>query len=103
VPNPDPANATAFASDSLQTWQIAPTTGKLTFQANYPAGGITPRQFSINAKGDLAAVGLQNSGRFVVIQRDVKTGAFGKIVASVEGLGGVTTVIWDEGSRVMPF
>ncbi|EHK98630.1 putative 6-phosphogluconolactonase [Glarea lozoyensis 74030] len=92
------ANTTALASDAIQTWAIDAATGKLTFQGSYPAGGVTPRQFSINAKGDMAAVGLQTTGRLVILKRDIASGAFGAVLASVEGLGGVTTSIWDEGN-----
>ncbi|EPE32514.1 Nitrous oxide reductase, N-terminal [Glarea lozoyensis ATCC 20868] len=98
TPNPDSANTTALASDAIQTWAIDAATGKLTFQGSYPAGGVTPRQFSINAKGDMAAVGLQTTGRLVILKRDIASGAFGAVLASVEGLGGVTTSIWDEGN-----
>lgn len=32
----------------------------------------------------------------MIIERDVKTGTFGKIVASKEGMGAVTMVIFEE-------
>lgn len=32
----------------------------------------------------------------MIIERDVKTGIFGKIIASKEGLGAVTSVIFEE-------
>jgi 6-phosphogluconolactonase (cycloisomerase 2 family) len=73
------------------------TSGELEFQQTVAAGGIGPRQFSINSSGTLVAVGLQGSGKVVILERDVETGSYGKFVANVEGLGEVTSVIWDEG------
>ena len=61
-----------------------------------PAGGRFPRQFSVNRDGTLVAVGLQFDGRVVIIERDVKDGTFGKVVAEVGVLGQVTAVIWDD-------
>ncbi|KAG9231935.1 putative 6-phosphogluconolactonase [Amylocarpus encephaloides] len=96
TPNPNPLNTTAIPSDTLQTWIPDPNTGKLTFVESAAAGGRFPRQFSLNKKGDLAAVGLQQSSRFVILPRDIATGKFGEPLASVENLGEVTAVIWDE-------
>ena len=45
------------------------------------------------------AVGLQKSGKVVVIGRDVRTGEMGGVVAEWGGLGNVTCVVWDEGGR----
>jgi len=81
----------------LQQWTVNSTSGELQFQENVAAGGLGPRQFSINNIGSLVAVGLQGSGRVVVMKRDVETGMFGGVLANVEGLGEVTSVIWDEG------
>lgn len=101
IPNPDPKNATAIASDSLASFIVPANsaTGKdLGFQRLSPAGGSYPRHFSVNKKGDLVAVGLQNSGRVVIYERCVKTGMVrDKPVADIEGLGAVTNVVWDEG------
>jgi 6-phosphogluconolactonase (cycloisomerase 2 family) len=66
-----------------------------------PSGGSFPRQFSINNKGDLVAVGLQMDGRVVVIQRNVDDGTLGDFVASVDVAGQVTSVIWDESVEKM--
>lgn len=66
------------------------------FKQLAPAGGRFPRQFSVNKKGDLVAVGLQLDGRVVVLQRHVRSGRLGEFVASVEVYGEVTSVIWDE-------
>ena len=51
----------------------------------------------MNRSGNLAAVGLQGSGRVVIIERDVKDGTFGAFVAEIDTPGlEVTSVIWDE-------
>jgi hypothetical protein len=50
----------------------------------------------VNKDGTLAAVGLQESARLVIIERDVKDGTFGKFVAEVDVPGQVTSAIWDE-------
>lgn len=83
------------SSDTLATYSLAPN-GEFTFLQRSPAHGSFPRSFTLNAKGDLAAVGLQKSGRVVVIKRNVKTGLLGSLVAGVGGLGNVTSVVWDE-------
>jgi len=89
-----------IASDSLATWAITSSkdagAGVLDFQGLSPAGGSYPRQFAINKAGDLIAIGLQMTERVVVFERDVDSGMFGREVGSVEGLGGVTCVVWDE-------
>lgn len=56
---------------------------------------MNPRQFSVNKAGDLAAVGLQDDGRVVIIERR-KDGSFGDILTSVLLAGSPTSVIWDE-------
>ncbi|KAF4547983.1 Lactonase-like protein 1 [Elsinoe fawcettii] len=97
LPNFDPTNSTRIASDSLASWSIDAATGSLSFVGLAAAGGRVPRQFSLNAEGTLAAVGLQSDGTVVIVERDVETGVLGIIVASIDlGAEGVNTVIWDE-------
>jgi 6-phosphogluconolactonase (cycloisomerase 2 family) len=96
IPNFDPSNHTNIPSDTLQVWKIDPETGKLTFEQLAPAGGSFPRQFSVNKKGTLAAVGLQSDSRVVIVERNVEDGKFGKFVAEIEIPGEITSVIWDE-------
>jgi hypothetical protein len=43
----------------------------------------------------MASVGL-SGGQVVIIQRDVETGELGDFLGAVQGLGTVTSVIWDE-------
>ncbi|KAK3349210.1 Lactonase, 7-bladed beta-propeller-domain-containing protein [Lasiosphaeria hispida] len=82
IPNFDTANSTWIASDPLLTFAVSPKTGSLSFVQAAPAGGINPRGFSLNKAGTLVVSALQDDNRVVVIERDVKTGLLGKIVAS---------------------
>lgn len=82
TPNFDAANATALPSDPLISFAIDEKTGGLTHVQTAPAGGRNPRGFSLNKAGTLLASALQDDNRVVVIERDVKTGKLGKIVAS---------------------
>ncbi|KAL8756855.1 MAG: hypothetical protein Q9184_004369 [Pyrenodesmia sp. 2 TL-2023] len=100
-PNPDPKNQTKIASDTLASFTLpkaSDSSKALMYRGLSPAGGLFPRHFSINKKGDLVAVGLQNSGRVVIYERCLQTGKIGDtVVADIEGLGAVTSVVWDEG------
>ncbi len=80
-PNFDAANKTALPSDPLVSFAIDGKTGNLTYLQTSPAGGRNPRGFSLNKAGTLVASALQDDNRVVVIERDVKTGLLGKIVA----------------------
>lgn len=97
IANPDRTNSTQEKSDTLATFSIG-ANGAVTFKALSPAGGSFPRSFSEVAKhghNTLVAVGLQNSGRVVIYERDGKTGALGKTpLADFEEMGGVTSVAW---------
>ncbi|KAL8812229.1 MAG: hypothetical protein Q9223_007343 [Gallowayella weberi] len=98
VKNPDPANSTAIASDSMATFSLpANKNGSFEFSQLTPAGGLYPRHFSLNRRGNLMAVGLQLSGRVVIYHRCTKTGAIDQNpIAGFEGLGGVSSLVWDE-------
>ena len=97
ISNPDPKNTTNVPSDTLATFDIAGGDGKMRFCELSPAGGSFPRQFSINKRQDLVAVGLQNSGLVAIFSRDLRTGTIGnKILASVEIEGEVTSVVWGD-------
>lgn len=61
-----------------------------------PAGGMQPRHFSLNKAGNLVAVGLQQDGRVVIINRDVATGQLQDFAASADVEGQVTCAIFDE-------
>lgn len=96
IPNFDPDNSTAVASDPLINFAIDPQTGHLDLVQEAPCGGLFPRQFSINKAGTLVAVGLQSDGRVVIIERDVETGELGNFVAHASIEGEVTAVIFNE-------
>jgi len=93
--------ASDIPSDSMSVWALTAghsdvDVGDLSFMGLFPAGGSYPRQFSINKAGNLVAVGLQESGRVVILETDVNTGGFVGEVGVVDGLGEVTCVVWDE-------
>lgn len=95
IANPDPKNATQIPSDTFAEFSIAPKSGEVQFGELTPAGGAFPRSFSESKEGGLVAVGLQNSGRVAIYERCKMTGKMGKdVLASFEGLGGVTNVVW---------
>ncbi|KAI4157019.1 MAG: hypothetical protein L6R39_000835 [Caloplaca ligustica] len=102
IDNPDSKNATKIDADTLASFSVSKSTeeGKppgVMFNDLTPAGGSYPRHFSLNQKGDLVAVGLQNSGRVVIYDRDTESGRLGdKVLADIEGLGQVSSVVWDE-------
>jgi len=78
------ANGTTVPSDPLITFSIDPNTGLLTHVQTTSAGGVFPRHFSFNKDGSLVVSALQNDGRVVVFQRDVKTGKISNKVAEVD-------------------
>ena len=106
VKNPDPANSTTIISDSLATFELPKSSRRnatgieeqqIKSLALTPAGGLFPRHFALNARGDKIAVGLQRSGRVVVYERCTDTGVIGKDpVAGFEGLGEVSSIVWDD-------
>ncbi|KAL8707504.1 MAG: hypothetical protein Q9220_007494 [cf. Caloplaca sp. 1 TL-2023] len=110
ITNPDPSNATTIASDTLSLFSqgasrddntaVAGGGGgeQVSFNGLVPAGGSYPRHFSLDRGGGKVAVGLQHSGRVVVYERCVESGRVGEggVLADYEGLGYVTSVIWDE-------
>ncbi|KAI9833341.1 MAG: hypothetical protein M1819_003736 [Sarea resinae] len=87
--------STVERSDSLAQYRIRPD-GTLDFLGLHAAGGSFPRQFSINKDGSLIAVALQRSSRVVVLDRNVKTGEIGDLVAEAHVHGEVTCVIWND-------
>jgi 6-phosphogluconolactonase (cycloisomerase 2 family) len=95
LPNPDIHNATDVSSDSISTFSLS-TEGKLGFVQAWPTYGLFPRHFSLNAAGDLLAVGNQNSANVVVLERDVATGLIGEVLAEAEVEGMVTSVVFGQ-------
>lgn len=80
----------------MLNYSIDQTNGNLKLVQTAPAGGINPRQFSINKAGTQLAVGLQGDGRVVIINRDVATGQLKDFAASANVAGEVTAAIFDE-------
>lgn len=96
IANPDPKNVTKVPSDTLATFDVAPD-GKVRFCDLSPAGGSFPRQFEVNGREDLVAVGLQNSGLVAIYAREKETGKLGtEMLASVRIEGAVTSVVWSD-------
>ena len=85
----------SIMSDTLSTFSLN-ATGTFDFVGLFPAGGRYPRQFSLNRRGNLAAVGLQYSSKVVIISRNVTTGNFLEQVAELDLEGQITSVVWDE-------
>lgn len=96
LPNLYANNSTNIPSDSLATYAIQ-RNGSLSFTQLWPAGGSFARSIDINAKGDMIAVGLQNDGRVVVLDRNVSTGLLGGPLAAYETptTGQVSSVKWN--------
>lgn len=59
--------------DSIATWAVAGD-GALTFLRHVPAGGKTPRNFTLDPSGAWLLVANQDSDTVVVMRRDVETG-----------------------------
>ncbi|KAG6008842.1 hypothetical protein E4U54_008644 [Claviceps lovelessii] len=97
IPNFDPKNGTRIVSDSLINFSLDGKTGKLTRLQHVASGGRFPRHFSINREGTLLAVGLQNDGRVVLINRDVHTGRLGSFAAYADLAGQITSAVFDAG------
>ncbi|KAE8163572.1 Lactonase, 7-bladed beta-propeller-domain-containing protein [Aspergillus tamarii] len=89
-------------NDSLVT--LKPGQKTVTDDDLFSSGGKTPRSFVINKKGDLVAVGNQDSSTVVIIKRDPHTGKLLNEVASLlvgeapaEGTwGGLSSIVWYE-------
>lgn len=89
------ADGSTIKSDSLSTFKIN-NDGTLAWTQLAAAYGTFPRHFSINAAGDLVAVGLQHSDSVAILKRSVDTGKIGDAVAQLSIKGDVTCVVWDE-------
>uniref|UniRef100_A0A8H7TVL7 6-phosphogluconolactonase n=1 Tax=Bionectria ochroleuca TaxID=29856 RepID=A0A8H7TVL7_BIOOC len=96
IPNFDTSNSTQIVSDTLINFSVNHKTGALKPIQAVPAGGKNPRQFSFNRDASAVAVGLQGDGRVVIIERSKSSGRLGRFVASAEGGGEVSAVIFNE-------
>lgn len=99
-------NDQSFGSrtDSMAGYSIDPATGRLTWLEASSAYSYFPRTFSINAAGDMVAIGGQTSANVAVVRRDVATGKLGPLIASirvgnqgtVNSEDGLSAVVWNE-------
>lgn len=98
ITDPASKSSTKIPSDTLATFTIDPNgQGGFKFDGLSPAGGLYPRDFAINREGNLVAVGLQNSGKVAIFERNKETGKVNDtILVECDGLGGVTSVRWLE-------
>ncbi|KAK4080306.1 hypothetical protein Trihar35433_1411 [Trichoderma harzianum] len=93
IPDFDNPSVT-IPSDPLINFKIDAATGQLTVLQVVPAGGQFPRQFSINKEGNLLAVGLQDDGRVVFVDRCPETGLLGGFVAYADIAGQITSAVF---------
>ena len=96
IANFDPQNSTKVPSDPLFSYLIDHETGKISLTGSYPAGGMIPRQFTMNRAGTLVGVGLQDDGRVAIIGRDPLTGELGDIIAHADVADRITSVFFHE-------
>jgi 6-phosphogluconolactonase (cycloisomerase 2 family) len=90
--------------DSIATYTIDPSTGKLAWVEAANARAYYPRTFQINKAGDMVAVGGQTSASVVILKRDAATGKLGDQLASIvlPPVGrageedGLSAVVWVE-------
>lgn len=84
-------------SDSILSYRIDQNTGALSLASESPAGGGTPRQFSLNRTGDRLAVVQQKNGWVSIFNRNPETAEIGDLLAFKEGFGemGPVCILWD--------
>jgi len=92
--------STIYASgptDLISTLKIH-ADGTLSLLQLAPSGGWLPRQFSLNKKGDMIAIGHQGNRSVVIWERDLESGLIktDSPVAQVTLTGSVVATIWDE-------
>ncbi|KAF2674554.1 hypothetical protein BT63DRAFT_419841 [Microthyrium microscopicum] len=80
-------------SDTIVTFALNGT-GVLTSGQTWPSGGVAPRAFALNRKGDIMAVGTKAG--LVLLERNVSTGKLGQIMADLDFDDQVTGVVWDD-------
>jgi len=96
-------NDTSFPeSDSLATFRVKDD-GSLDFVQLAAAGGLFPRAFQVNLKGDRVLVAAQTDSKITVLDRNPQTGIIGNVLAelaintTVDGVAaGLPAAIWNE-------
>jgi 6-phosphogluconolactonase len=61
-------------TNNISIYEVHPSTGKLKFLGVQDAGGVMPRNFSIDPSGRFLLVANQKSANVVVFKRDAHTG-----------------------------
>lgn len=61
--------------NSIATWSVNPTNGRLTLVSHTPTGGTTPRHFSLDPEGRWLIVGNQGSNSLNLFRVNPNTGA----------------------------
>lgn len=82
-------------TDTLSTFSIQ-ADGSLKLVQLAPSGGWSPRQFSLNKKGDLLAVGHQNNNSVIIWERDLRSGKIVGNGTKITLSTAVVATIWDE-------
>lgn len=96
ISNPDNAGE-MIASDPLITFRVNQQTGVLEHVQTIAAGGINPRHFSFNKDGTLVGVGLIDSSRVVVFNRNPAEGTMAEeIAAHLEQVGAPNNILFVE-------
>ncbi|ORY04945.1 Lactonase, 7-bladed beta-propeller-domain-containing protein [Clohesyomyces aquaticus] len=93
-----------FEQDSIATFKIDESDGKLSFVELANSYAYYPRSFAINKAGTYVAVGGQTTANVAILERDTVTGKLGKRVANLQlppkgtygGEDGLSFVEWDE-------
>ena len=119
LPNSIPINATSVADiaprqeepkvDAASILAGVPqpnNVGIPEFSELAPSWGRTPRSIAINKLGNLVAVANQDDGRLAILSRTppqagsrssgLEAGLIGSALVTMEGLGQITCVVWDE-------
>jgi 6-phosphogluconolactonase len=79
--------------DFMATFKVAKD-GKLTFIDRTPAGGIRPRDCSLDPTDGWLLIADQDSNTITVIKRDKKTGILAKTVTTTEKIGAPMCLIF---------
>jgi 6-phosphogluconolactonase len=61
-------------TNNISIFEVHPSSGKLKFIGVQDAGGVTPRNFSIDPSGKFLLVANQKTGNVVIFKRDINTG-----------------------------
>jgi hypothetical protein len=90
----------SIPSDSLFTLNISLTNSTPSIVQRFPAGGISPRSFSLKKNGKMVVVALNTSNRLLVIAKNVTTGLVmwgaGLDLEIGDKPGLVMSAVWDE-------